>query len=130
MAPVKVRAARPEDSREIGHAHSEAWRVGFSGLFDSGWLRAAVDDRKVGEVFALYVHPDHWGTGAAQLITRHAIDQLRAGGFQRIALRAPSGASRARAFYERNGWAFTDRTAERDFGDGRLTKLVEYALST
>ena len=167
---VRVRAAQPDDASGIGRAHSEAWRVGFSELFESVWLRSAIADRRsrwsrllpqcladetevlvaeaggevfgfthfgpcdddgeAGEVFALYVHPDHWGTGAAQLLTRHAIERLESQGFQRIVLWTPFGANRARAFYERNGWALTDRTAERDFGDGQPTQLLEYARDT
>lgn len=86
-------------------------------------------DEEAEEVFALYVHPDHWGTGAAQSLSRHAIERLKKRGIQRIVLWTPFGANRARAFYERNGWALTGRTSERDFGDGRPQKLVEYELT-
>ncbi len=166
---MEVRGAELEDSAAIGDAHAEAWRVGYSGLFESEWLHSAVEERRTrwnrslpellaggttvmvveteghvvgfvifgpceegvgGEVFALYVHPDHWGTGAAQALSGHAIERLRADRFEQITLWTLGGAGRARAFYAHNGWALTGRTAERVFGDGRPRELVEYALKT
>ncbi len=83
-----------------------------------------------GEVFALYVRPDYWGTGVAQMLSRHAIERLHAEGYEQNVLWTLGGAKRARSFYDHNGWALTGRTTERDFGDGQPRELVEYVLKT
>lgn len=81
-----------------------------------------------GEVFALYVHPNHWGSGAARMLSQQASGDLGARGFERIVLWTLAAAERARGFYCHNGWVVTGRSAERDFGDGRLSVVVEYSL--
>jgi GNAT superfamily N-acetyltransferase len=87
-------------------------------------------DADVGEVFALYVHPDHWGTGAARSLLDEAVQRLRADGLVRVVLWTHVGAARARRFYEDQGWSATGRTARSDLGAGRPSPLVEYARST
>ena len=82
----------------------------------------------VGEVFGLYVHPDHWGSGAARMLSQHAHERLAAQGFEQIVLWTLAGAGRARGFYDHNGWALTGRTSQRDFGDGRPIEVIEYSL--
>lgn len=79
-------------------------------------------------MFALYVHPSHWGSGAAQLLTHHASERLGARGFERIVLWTLAEAVRARRFYEHNGWVMTGRTAERDFGDGHVNEVIQYSM--
>jgi GNAT superfamily N-acetyltransferase len=170
LAQGQVRSAKQEDATAIGQAHSEAWRVGFAGLFEPAWLAEAVRERRtrwqealgetrrngtevlvsesdgavtgfahfgagdetatIGEVFALYVRPDSWGTGTAQALTRDALGRLRRQGFERTVLWTPMRAARARTFYVHNGWSLTGRMQERDFGDGRPQPLVEYARLT
>ncbi len=161
-----VREARQEDAAAVGETHAEAWRVGFEGLFETGFLEQAVTERRerwvtsladlpsgthvlvaevhqhvtgfvhlgrsadrpdVGEVYAIYVHPDHWGTGAARSLLEAALQRLLADDVDEVVLWTHEGAARARRFYEKHGWSPTGRTAEHDFGDGRPSRLVEYA---
>lgn len=166
LAAVVVREARQDDAAAVGEAHAEAWRVGFAGLFETGFLREAVIERRklwvtsladlpsgtqvlvaeihqqvagfvhigrsadcprIGELYAIYVHPDYWGTGAARSLLDEALQWLLADDVDDVVLWTHEGAARARRFYEKNGWLLTGRTAEHDFGDGRPSRHVEYA---
>lgn len=56
-----------------------------------------------GELYALYVHPEHWGTGAGEQLWRTVHQQLLNEGFSEITLWVLEGNHRARRFYERMG---------------------------
>lgn len=60
-----------------------------------------------GELYALFVHPDWWGKGAAKLLTDTAIEDLRDRGCREIWLWVLEANTRARAFYHRYGFAET-----------------------
>lgn len=60
-----------------------------------------VDD----EVEQLYVDRPARGTGAAQALLRQAESQVAGAGHDRAWLAVVAGNARARAFYERSGWA-------------------------
>jgi GNAT superfamily N-acetyltransferase len=57
-----------------------------------------------GEVWAFYVHPDAWGSGAAAALMDHVDDRMRAEGFATAVLWVLDDNPRARRFYERHGW--------------------------
>jgi len=84
--------------------------VGFSSIGPSR------DERGIGELYALYVDPDHWSTGAGLSLMTHAEAQLAAE-YAEATLWVLEDNPRARRFYERAGWA-TDgaRKAEERWG--------------
>ena len=59
------------------------------------------DPRLVGEVYAIYVHPDFWRMGAGEALLQGAMDQLRRRGFTELMLWTLQENKRARAFYEK-----------------------------
>ncbi|WP_428995026.1 GNAT family N-acetyltransferase [Kribbella qitaiheensis] len=60
----------------------------------------------------MFVHPDSWGTNAARLLTDAAIGDLRDRGCAEVWLWVLEANGRARAFYQRYGFAETPaRTA-------------------
>jgi GNAT superfamily N-acetyltransferase len=59
----------------------------------------------VGEVYACYVHPSTWGLGAADVLMRAALDELRADGWGSVRLWLLDGNPRAHRFYARHGFA-------------------------
>lgn len=67
-----------------------------------------------GEVWAFYVHPDRWGSGAAALLMDHVEERLKAEGFVTAVLWVLDDNPRARRFYERQGWAPTGIAASFD----------------
>jgi GNAT superfamily N-acetyltransferase len=80
---------------------------------------------RAGELELLYVHPDWWGSGAAQLLIEQAhrvLDER----FDSGALTVLADNPRARRFYERNGWRFEASRVEPHFG-GRPTEVARYA---
>jgi GNAT superfamily N-acetyltransferase len=65
------------------------------------------DDPELAHVRALFVTPEHWGTGLATRLHAAALEEARARGFTRMRLFTPAGQGRARRFYEREGWTLT-----------------------
>ena len=143
---MQLRRAQVGDEHAVAEVHVRSWQVGYRGLIADDYLddlrpedRAgrytfgvddpltivAVTDRiggfasvspSAGELGALYVDPQAWGTGLGQeliieaerrLAERHAV----------AGLWVLAGNVRARRFYEAGGWR-TDGTerAERVFG--------------
>ncbi|MDM8084970.1 GNAT family N-acetyltransferase [Cellulomonas cellasea] len=74
------------------------------GFVNSGPAFESVPD---GEVYALYVDPDAWGTGVGPTLLAAAEDELRGLGHREAVLWVMPGNTRARRFYERSGWAPT-----------------------
>jgi GNAT superfamily N-acetyltransferase len=64
----------------------------------------AIDD-DWGEVFAIYVDPQHWGHGVGRDLLVAAEHSLSEAGVPRALLWVLEGNDRARVFYERQGWA-------------------------
>jgi GNAT superfamily N-acetyltransferase len=57
-----------------------------------------------GEIWAFYLHPDFWGSGAATNLMEYVEQRLRAEGFGTAVLWVLDDNPRARRFYERHGW--------------------------
>lgn len=75
--------------------------VGFSSV---GASRDADPASGTGELWALYVDPDHWRSGAGRALDTTAVADLAGTGATRATLWVLSTNARARAFYERCGW--------------------------
>ena len=73
-------------------------------------LAPAVPGR--GEVYALYVHPDRWGTGAGHALMTSARAALGARGYDAASVWVLEGNARGIAFYERQGFRATGDVTE------------------
>jgi len=80
------------DERVIGYVHFGPYR-------DGGSL-----DRSVGEVGAIYVDPDRWGTGAGRLLMDAALDRLAGHGYPEVRLWVLEANHAARGFYAHLGF--------------------------
>lgn len=80
--------------------------VGFAGYGEA--------DPTTGELFALYVLKEYWGTGIAQLLMQAALDRLAA--YPKVVLWMVKGNARAQRFYEKCGFRLT--------GEEKLTSSV------
>jgi RimJ/RimL family protein N-acetyltransferase len=67
-----------------------------------------------GELFAINLDPDHWGTGSGRLLLQAAQAELARLGFEETVLWVLPANARARRFYETAGWVVdgTERTME------------------
>lgn len=70
---------------------------------------------QTGELYAMYLHPDHWRQGIGQALWEAGKASLVAAGFQAATLWVLTGNERARRFYEANGFA-PDPGHEKTFG--------------
>jgi GNAT superfamily N-acetyltransferase len=85
-----------EADRVVGFVNVGAYRVGQS------------DDHldpSVGEVYALYVDPDAWGAGVGTSLLDAGVGWLTTRQMSPVRLWVLEGNARARAFYERRGFA-------------------------
>ena len=57
-----------------------------------------------GELRALYVHPDHWGSGAGKALVRAALDGLPEMGYREVTLWSFANNERAKRLYEGAGF--------------------------
>jgi GNAT superfamily N-acetyltransferase len=82
---------------------------------------ASRDPGTDGELFAIYVHPEHWGTGVGRTLIESGEEELRALGHEEAILWVLDDNPRARRFYELAGW-----TAD---GTAREIRLFGFDLS-
>ena len=85
----------------------------------------ARDSGPDGELYALYVDPDSWGTGTGRALMERAEQQLREEGFSEPTLWVLEDNPRARRFYERAGWS-ADGARKRDIFLGLEVVEVRY----
>jgi ribosomal protein S18 acetylase RimI-like enzyme len=65
---------------------------------------ASRDDDADGELFAIYVHPSHWDTGAGRALMQAGEAELARQGHDHVVLWVLDDNPRARRFYELAGW--------------------------
>jgi ribosomal protein S18 acetylase RimI-like enzyme len=71
---------------------------------------AASDPGSDGELYALYVHPDHWGRGVGRRLITAGEERLLELGHRHAILWVLEDNPRARRFYELAGWKFDGTT--------------------
>jgi GNAT superfamily N-acetyltransferase len=82
--------------------------VGYAGV---GPERDPSAPPNTGELYALFVHPSHWGTGAGRALADAACTDLRDAGCVNVCLWVLEANTRARRFYAAYGFVETgDRT--------------------
>jgi GNAT superfamily N-acetyltransferase len=85
----------------------------------------AEEPRGAGELYAINVDPDHWGTGAGRALLLAAHEQLARLGFAEAVLWVLPRNRRARRFYEAAGWV-TDGTERSIEVQGVVVPEVRY----
>jgi ribosomal protein S18 acetylase RimI-like enzyme len=96
---ISVRA----DPAALFVAESGGEVVGFASVGRSGPADGA--EPPAGQVYAIYVTPGQWSTGAGLALMRASVEHLGAQGFTEIRLWVLDTNERARRFYERFGFA-------------------------
>jgi ribosomal protein S18 acetylase RimI-like enzyme len=92
--------------------------------------RSRDDDagKDVGELFAIYTDPRHWGTGVGHALHEEAMQALRVAGLTSATLWVLHGNDRATAFYRRHGWV-ADGTTKTDWRDEVRLDEERYRLT-
>jgi GNAT superfamily N-acetyltransferase len=104
------RIAEPPEGWSIFVADDDHNVIGFACTGPSR------DERDVGELYAIYVEPASWSTGAGRALIERAEEELAAV-YEQATLWVLDDNPRARAFYERAGWALDGgRKAEERLG--------------
>jgi ribosomal protein S18 acetylase RimI-like enzyme len=104
-------------------ADEEGSIVGFCAVGPS------IDD-DWGEVFAIYVSPGRWRDGVGRDLLKAGEQALVAAGYSRVLLWVLQGNTRARAFYERQGWALGKPIRIEAIGGADVTEVrYEKALT-
>jgi ribosomal protein S18 acetylase RimI-like enzyme len=90
-------------AREAGYSSYVAEDEGghVVGFATAGASRDVGDE---GELYAIYVLPEAWGSGAGRELMSAVLESLRSSGFAGAALWVLEDNPRARRFYERDGW--------------------------
>lgn len=133
LAGLRVCEDQVREWRRGFDAHAPGWNV-LLGL-DGGRIVAMVScaaardpDAAAGtiEVGALYVLPDHVGSGLGHRLLQAAMQRSRAERFQRATLWVLEANARGRAFYERAGWR-PDGARDEYLAAGAPYPVVRYA---
>lgn len=74
------------------------------GFIDCGPTRDADLPSTVGEIYAVYLHPDRWNRGYGRALMDAALARLRAAGFTTVVLWAFAANTRADRFYQAAGF--------------------------
>ncbi|MEM7321635.1 MAG: GNAT family N-acetyltransferase [Actinomycetota bacterium] len=117
-------AAEGVDPPENVVAEVDGEVVGFANV---GRFRGAPDDPSLGELWAMYVHPDHWGTGAGYELMQATMAVFQKQKFERVYLWVLEDNQQARRFYERQGWRAETETMTGEFG-GEPVAEIRYTI--
>jgi len=85
-------------------AESKGGLVGQITVLPAARAPHPVEDSSLAHISGLFVRRDHWGAGLATDLHRAALELAGERGFTELRLFAAVGQTRARRFYEREGW--------------------------
>jgi GNAT superfamily N-acetyltransferase len=97
---------RPWPRSVVFVAELDGHVVGFA---NSGPCR---EEERAGELYAIYVQPDSWSTGAGRALIQHTEESLRSSGFGEAILWVLEGNDRAERFYRAAGWELDGRKVD------------------
>jgi GNAT superfamily N-acetyltransferase len=80
-------------------------------------------------VYAIYVDPEHWSTGAGRALMTAALDYLTASGPRPVRLWALDGNERARRFYERCGFVADGAVGSHPVRDELEVPTIRFSLA-
>jgi ribosomal protein S18 acetylase RimI-like enzyme len=104
-------------------AEREGHVVGYIAF---GPLSEQQEDRTTGEIYGLYVHPDHWRRGAGKQLLAAALAQLGEQGVARVVVWSMRDNPIGRRFYHKNGFCLDGYGRE---GERHGERFLEVRLS-
>lgn len=109
---LRTRTITEADYVPAMETHGRGWVIEESGEV----VGFAVGDKRDGNIWALFVHPDHEGRGYGRQLHDAMVAWLWSQGLEQLWLTTQPG-TRAQAFYEAAGWQRAGRT---DHGELRF----------
>jgi GNAT superfamily N-acetyltransferase len=104
-------------------AEEDSGVAGYVAFLPATQSRRPIDDPRLAHFWMLFVRAPWWGSGLARHLHRSACAAAVERGFSEMRLFTPARQSRARRFYEREGW----RLHGEPYVDGELgLAIVEY----
>lgn len=129
-ARTRMHLATPGQAKEWLVAEASGQIIGFTSYGPYRTARAPDQPGSPadGEVHAIYLCPDHWGTGAGRALMDAAVDRLTTRGLTPVRLWTPTENTRARRFYERYGFtADAEGEFRLPYSDGEIIlPIVRY----
>jgi ribosomal protein S18 acetylase RimI-like enzyme len=107
--------ANPQPDWQIFVSEKDGRVTGFVSVGDSR------DEPGRGELFAIYVLPEAWGSGAGPDLMATALEALR--GYPSATLWVLEDNPRARRFYEREGWILDGGRRDEEFLGMTVTEV-------
>jgi GNAT superfamily N-acetyltransferase len=149
---VLIRAGTPEDADAAASVHVASWaavstidgpsleqRLDVHRRFPASFVAEVAgelvgfvavgpshDPDAEGELYTIYVSPDHWGTGVGRALIEAAEGRMRELGYGRVVLWVEDRNARAHRFYEAAGWTADGERRTIEFA-GRPLPVVRYA---
>jgi GNAT superfamily N-acetyltransferase len=114
-----ARVRRPGNAVFVAEAAGDV--VGFASV--GAWREDGETSEGVGELFAIYVVPEHWGTGAGRALIARAEASLRESGFTQAGLWVLEGNARAERFYRAAGWVPDGRSKVEEFQGATVVEI-------
>jgi ribosomal protein S18 acetylase RimI-like enzyme len=118
-------AGKPADGTEILAAEVDGAVCGLLLLGPA----AGAGRHRVGEVIALYVHPDHWRRGVGRALVGRALERLAARGFREVVVWTLAASPRNLAFYDALGFHRDGATQRRPSFGNPLEVRLRIALA-
>jgi ribosomal protein S18 acetylase RimI-like enzyme len=80
-----------------------------------GWCTAGIGrdedfDPEIGELYAIYIHPNFIGKGLGSKLMESALNQLRKDGYKKATLWVLNTNEKTRKWYENKGWKIEGKT--------------------
>ncbi|HEX9124005.1 MAG TPA: GNAT family N-acetyltransferase [Actinomycetota bacterium] len=115
---------RPPPEYRMWVAEEQGRTLGFA---CTGRSEDADADDRTAEFYAIYLHPEHVGTGLGRSLFEYALADLRERGFRVATLWVLQTNERARRFYETAGW-FTDGRTTAERVDCEMRPTIRYRI--
>jgi len=77
----------------------------------------------MGELYGLYIHPEHWGHGVGKELLAKALEQLKQKSFREVVLWTMQKNAMARAFYAKHGFSLDGSVKESQYAEERFWEV-------
>ena len=123
LASVTIDARLAQWERILAAGQSDVFVAAADGIVGFVSTGDSRDADAEAELFAIYVLPDAWGTGAGSALMRAGIEAMRLRASGDAVLWVLDDNPRARRFYEREGWTLDGERKEDEYLGLRVAEV-------